>query len=175
MIRGNLAAVRLLSHFNDKDKQVTKEALAAIDLFSKLNNVDREKIASIAIINKLSPNTKIYTQNSLSGYLFFVFKGEVEATRSVRENQVQTLAVFKEGDFFGAVSVIDGGKHSATCVCVTDSEIITIKKTDYDNLMENNPILGIKVLNPLISKICSYLRATNTKIADLSEYISTNK
>ncbi len=174
MIRRNLASVNLLSHLNDKDKRVTKEALAAIDFFSKLNDVDREKIASIASINKLSRNTQIYTQNSLSGNLFFVLKGEVASTRSVRHDQVQTLGVFKKGDFFGAVSIIDGGKHSATCVCVTDSEVITIKKIDFDNLMENNPILGIKVLNYLISKICSYFRTTNSKIADLSDYISTN-
>ncbi len=154
---------------------VEKEDLAAIPIFSDLNETEREKIAAITEEKEFLKNASIISQTSPSGQLFIVQKGEVKITRLIRDQQEQTLAVLKDGDFFGGVSFVDGQKHSASAVCTADSVIFVISKTDFDKLTEEDPVLGVRLVKHLTLSICNYLRTMNIKFYDMVQYVSLTR
>lgn len=151
---------------------VTKEDLSAINLFSQFSDAEREKLASITKRAEFLRGSCIYRQDGSGGQLFIVYKGEVRITRLLREQQMQTLAVLKNGDFFGAVSLIDGKEHSATATCISDSVVFTINKPDFDKLAQENPALGIEMLKLLSSRISFFVRTMNSKFIDMVQYVS---
>ncbi len=151
---------------------VSNESLAEISIFSDLNETDREKIAAITQKKEYLKDTSIISQTSPGGQLFIVRKGEIKITRFIRENQEQTLTVLKSGDFFGSLSFVDGQTYSASAVCVADSVVFVIDKSDFDELSDKNPVLGINILKRLTLSICSYLRTMNIKFYDMVQYVS---
>ncbi len=154
---------------------VNKEDLARIPLFSQLSDAEREKVVSITKKMEFLRDNYIFNQDGSGGQLFIVHKGEVKITRLIREHHEQTLAVLRNGDFLGAVSLIDGKEHSASAVCTADSVIFTIYKADFDKLAQEDTALGLKILKLLTTEVGSFLRTMNSKFIDMVQYVSITR
>ena len=154
---------------------VNKEDLAEIPIFSHVDEAGREKIASIIEKRKFLRGTPIFNLASSGKQLFIIHKGEVKITRLIRDRQEQTLALVKNGDFFGALSFVGGGEYSASAVCTVDSVIFVIDKADFDKLSREDPLLGINILKHLTFSICSHLRTMNDKFSDMVQYVSLTR
>ena len=71
----------------------------------------------------------------------------------------KTLAVLKEGDFFGEMSVIDGSPRSATATAIEPAELVIFDREVFMNQVRENPLIEY-VLHTLIKR----LRATDEQI-----------
>ena len=71
----------------------------------------------------------------------------------------KTLAVLKEGDFFGEMSVIDGSPRSATATAVEPTELVIFDREVFMNQVRENPLIEY-VLHTLIRR----LRETDEQI-----------
>ena len=150
---------------------VSNSDLEAVPLFLKLSDAERKIITSVTSKQEYLKDDIIINENSPGGTLFVVKEGEVKITRLARVNNVQNLATVKSGEFFGGISLIDNEKYSASAVCVTDCMIFQISNTDFNELANKHPLLGIKILNYICIENCLQLRTINTKILGMVEYI----
>ena len=150
---------------------VNKDELAPISLFSQFSDEEREKIASITDRKEFRKDTSIINEGSSGGELFIIHQGKVNITRVIREHEYQTLAILRDGDFFGSLSFIDGCKHCASAVCATDSIIFNTSKGNFDKLVDKDPKLGIKLLTIISINNCLHLRRMNSKVFDLIKYV----
>jgi CRP/FNR family transcriptional regulator len=171
----NLATVLHSSQFCDIDKEVgivsTKD-LMALPIFYRLDEAEREIIASITRKGNYLKDEIIFNQSQSGGQLFVLYKGEVKITRLIRARRNQTLAQLKSGDIFGEETLICGDEHTTSAVCTTDSEIFVIKKDDFDRIAREHPVLGTKILNFVTRSVCSRLRKINAKICDMVDYVT---
>ena len=154
---------------------IDKEELSGIPLFAELSGVEREEIAAIIDKKKFSANSVIPGKSGSCGQLYIVKEGQVKLVRVIREHQEQTLGILKKGEFFGRVSFIDGQEHPAYVVSTTDSEILTLNKDDFNELARKDPMLAEKILIPLTTSLCAYLRMLTSKVKDLVEYVTSSK
>ncbi|MGD9379750.1 MAG: Crp/Fnr family transcriptional regulator, partial [candidate division WOR-3 bacterium] len=53
----------------------------------------------------------------------------------------KTLAVLKEGDFFGEMAIIDGSPRSAGAVAVTPVSLLVIDKESFKEKLRENPLI----------------------------------
>lgn len=150
---------------------VSKEDLAAIPMFSNLSGEEMDIISSICYKKEYSKDDIIIGENAPGGMLFIVQKGEVKIARLARALKDENLAIHKEGEFFGGISLIDGEKYSASAVCVTDTVTFQISKADFDEMAKKNPPLGIKLLEAISVKNSFHLRRINSKINDMINYV----
>ncbi len=151
---------------------IDKKELSGIPLFAELSEAECEEIAGITDKKQFVKDDVISEQNGPSGQLFVVKGGEVKLVRVIRDNQQQTLGKLRSGEFFGRLSFIDGQHHHASVISITDSVILTINGSDFDELARNNPALAQKILIPITATLCSYLRMLNSKVNDLTEYVT---
>ncbi len=153
-------------------KNATKEDLAVMPLFADLSEEEIEKIIPITHKKSLPRETSLVNQIDTGGQFFLLHSGAAKVIHSIRENQVQILAVHGKGDFFGEASFVEGKQRDTLAICTADSVISIIDKNDFDKLAEEYPALGVKILKVIAFSICSNLRTLTTKVNTMVQYIS---
>ncbi|TET23086.1 MAG: Crp/Fnr family transcriptional regulator [Candidatus Cloacimonadota bacterium] len=90
--------------------------------------------------------------------MYLIKSGKVRISKPAGEIE-KTLAVLKEGDFFGEMSVIDGSPRSATAMAVEPTELVIFDREVFMNQVRENPLIEY-VLHTLIRR----LRETDEQI-----------
>jgi CRP-like cAMP-binding protein len=104
--------------------------------------------------------------------IYIVRKGKVDVTRMNTDSDSLALAVLKEGNFFGELSFFDFKPHSATTVVsVPDTEVLSLRRPDFDRVVETYPLIGYKILINIIHEISSVIRKMNDSYINMTDYM----
>lgn len=71
------------------------------------------------------------------------------------------LATLTEGHSFGEMSLIDNLPRSATIVTNSKSDVLQLKKNDFDVLLQKHPPIGVILLMELTDFLCQHVRDGN--------------
>ncbi|MBI5663624.1 MAG: cyclic nucleotide-binding domain-containing protein [Nitrospirae bacterium] len=97
--------------------------------------------------------------------------GKVRVCRKTREGHKQVLAVLKENNFYGELSILDGRSHSASVEAVEDTKVLILHKRSMDKLLNENPVTAFNILRAMTIEICELLRQMNAKFMDMVNYV----
>lgn len=90
--------------------------------------------------------------------MYLIKSGKIRISKPAGDVE-KTLAVLKEGDFFGEMSVIDGSPRSATATAIEPAELVIFDREVFMNQVRENPLIEY-VLHTLIRR----LRETDEQI-----------
>src|ERR1700724_3528837 len=97
--------------------------LGAIPLFRKLSPAALDKISGLMVKVGFKAGDTIFLANEPGDALYVVDSGKVRIwVRDGDANEV-TLSEVEAGNFFGEMSVLDGGKRSANATAVVDATL----------------------------------------------------
>ena len=91
------------------------DVLRAIPLFRSMTDEGRADVASLLEEAHFEAGKVICREDEPGGFCHIILSGEVEVAAHSKSGEKVVLATLGAGEFFGEISVIDGGKHSATC------------------------------------------------------------
>jgi len=140
-------------------------------LFAGLDAHALEQLASIADPRSYKAGQPIYAEGESDAALFLVVKGAVKIDKQVNAEQQQTMAQIKAGEFFGIISFVIGGEHSVSAQAIADTELLLIRRTEFDKLAARNPAVGFKIVMKMSSELASLLRDMDEKFVELVGYI----
>jgi CRP-like cAMP-binding protein len=86
--------------------------------------------------------------------MFVVLGGTARVTRRGRR-----VGVVLPGDFFGELSVIDGGPRSATVAADTDLTVLRLSRPTLRRLIEQDPSISIPILVGMVARLRQISRA----------------
>lgn len=133
------------------------------DLFSGLRNDAIEKIGSIARERNIPGKQIIYSAQDKDEVMFILKKGKVRIFKLSVDGKMITLAILKDGDTFGAMSIIKGGISEAFAETLEDSYICAIRQEDFSAVIKEMPEIALR----LIEKINQKLKEAESRIEDL--------
>ncbi len=115
--------------------------LARVPLFAGLSDDEHARIARVAG-HLHEPSGEVLTKEGERGdELMIVLEGEVE----VRHGE-ELLATLGPGDHLGEVALREAdARRSATAVATTPVVIAFIGRLDFDQLLEEIPVLAVRV------------------------------
>jgi CRP/FNR family transcriptional regulator, cyclic AMP receptor protein len=126
------------------------EALAAQPLFSTCTDDELRKVASIGTAIDVEPGHQL-THEGRRGWEFFVVTaGEARCTIEGKE-----VATYGPGDFFGEMSLIDGGARTATVVAVTPMSLIVIDSREFNGMLATAPATAKRILKVMSARLRS--------------------
>lgn len=106
----------------------------------------------------------IFEEKTNADAFYIIAQGEVEILKKSDDGILETLAVKKEYDSFGEMSMIDDLPRSATIRAKTDLKLLMINKDDFLELMRSLSKLSYSIAK----NVCHTVRTTNeTYIRDL--------
>jgi CRP/FNR family transcriptional regulator, cyclic AMP receptor protein len=104
-------------------------------------------------INHYKKKQLIYSEGNHPGRLYFVIKGKVKTFKSNDDGKELTIGLYKEGDFFGYVALLENSVYKETAEAMEDTEIAVIPREDFETLINNNPEVTRKFIRMLANNV----------------------
>ncbi len=140
------------------------DTLRSIPLFSHLRDGDIERIGKGARDRHYTKNSVIVFENDPGEGLYVVLSGQVKVAKIGEDGREVILSTRGEGDFFGEMSLIDDEPRSAHVIAMEDSDLLVLRREDFQKRLHETPRIAIGLLGAL----CKRLRLADKKIGGLA-------
>jgi len=138
--------------------------LQSVPIFSDLSPSDLNKIAERMVLRAFTKGQMILLEDDLGQTFFVIAGGSVKITRLSDDGREVILAMLGESDFFGEMSLLDGAGRSANVVALDSSEVLTLARNDFLEILQDYPKISISLLDELTQRI----RKSDQQIESLS-------
>ena len=134
-----------------KSENVKKEFAKNMNgLNDFLNNArgfeDLKKLSEKNEVRVLKKKNDIYTERTYPKGIFFINKGKVKTSRTNDQGKEFITGLYKEGDFFGYLALLEDSKYMDTATALEDSEVCMIPKEDFASLIYKNAEVSKKFI-----------------------------
>lgn len=146
--------------------------MAILDHFAKSRLVDQlnkeETQLFFQKFRKVSVKSgeHVFKEKDAGDKLYIVQKGTVSLKKVVTGNVEKQLSVAREGFIFGELSFMDGKERSASAFVEEESDLLSLKRSDFDDFIQKNPKTGMKIYSNLLYIVVERLRRTNDAYRD---------
>lgn len=117
------------------------DLLSAVPLFSGLSRRHLKKLAEHADVVRFREREEIVESGHPGGTFYVILEGEARVVRGGK-----AIGRVEPGEFFGEISLLDGGPRSATVVAATPVTAIRIFKRSFDRVVTQEPAVASKIL-----------------------------
>jgi CRP/FNR family transcriptional regulator, cyclic AMP receptor protein len=124
----------------------TAEHLASVPFFALLDDEERKILAAQVDIVNFDEKAQIFETGEPGDALFVVLKGAVEIYFKNDTGERIVLEVARAGDFFGEISLLDGGPRTAAAVTIEEVEALVVDRHDLDELLKRKPGAALDLL-----------------------------
>lgn len=122
------------------------DMLAEVPFFALLDDQERATLAERLDTVKVSAGTTLYNAGDPGDSLYVVRSGEVELFFKNDTGHKIVVETARTGDFFGEVSLMDGGPRTASAVVVHDLEALVVDRGDLDEFFRLRPEASLDLL-----------------------------
>ena len=149
----------------------TLARLKKISLFKDLSNDELKKVSKLFKEKTVRKGAVIWEEGSPEQGLHIIESGKVSISRKTKDNNKQVLAIMKKDGFIGELSLLDGRSHSASAEALIKTNLLIIRKADFDKLLNKNPKIAYKIVRDMAIEISHILRNMNDKFINMVDYI----
>jgi len=137
--------------------------LQKVPLFGQLSPAELDRVAEITRERSYPRNSVILFEDDPGDALYVVAKGQVKVVLIGEDGREVILSVLGEGDFFGEMSLIDEEPRSAHVIAMEDSNLLVIRREDFQSILQQSPGIAMGLLRELSRR----LRRVDEKVGSL--------
>lgn len=147
----------------------SSQILEQISLFAGLLPVHLARIGKLAQVHAYKRGEHVFRHGDASDGLYLVITGSIRISRNVAGIGEEALAVLREGQHFGEMSLIeDDATRSADAICHERAELLKLPKDDLRDLMFVDRELAYELLWRFVRTLSGRLRDSNDRLMMLS-------
>lgn len=136
--------------------------LEASPLFRGLPAASLQRIASLAVQRSYRTGEIVFSQGDPGDALYGVVTGRIRISAGTTEGKELYLNVMEPGDTFGEIALLDGGPRTASATATAPSELVSIRREHFRELLAREPSLSLELL-----RLCGErLRWTSGQVED---------
>lgn len=137
--------------------------LEKVPLFKDLNEDSYKLIMDNITLEYYPKNHMIFSFGDQGDAMYIIKKGFVKIFQGPTDDpdEQTVLATLSDNSFFGEMALISDKSRNANALTLEESEIFVLKKSDFDNLVTNNPSLAEQISSEFIQRIKSNNRNEN--------------
>ena len=141
--------------------------LKKIKPFSTLTDEETWNIRKISKEVYYQEGQKIFEEGVEGDAFYIMINGKVKIVKKNPQGKEETLAVVKEGEFFGEIALLDEGVRSAGAVASENASLFVVTRADFKKLLDNNDVLSQKLLWVFVRTLSHRLREVDKVMADM--------
>ena len=139
------------------------DVLRKVPLFSDLSEAELARFAEVTREREYPKNSVILFEDDPGDALYIVSTGQVKVVLIGEDGREVILSVLGDGDFFGEMALIDDEPRSAHVIAMRDSQLLVLRRDDFQAQLVAQPKIGLKLLRVLVQR----LRRADEKIGGL--------
>ena len=142
------------------------DLLIGIPMFDKIKSDDLIVLARHMNFMDFEPKEVIFSEGDKGDFVCFVTKGTLEVFKKNEKGKDVVIAALGKGRSLGEMSIIDDFPRSATVRSKTKSTLLILTRKGFEQLLEQYPQIGIKMIKGLAKLLSMNLRKTSSLLAD---------
>jgi diguanylate cyclase (GGDEF)-like protein len=150
---------------NDKN-----EFLKNVRIFCDLTDVEIQTLLGLLHPRELSKGETLFQQGDAGGELFVVESGAMGIAVTLDDGKTLEIAEFKQGDFFGEMSIFEKEPRSATCYAKSRSRLLAMNEREFFQLVDSNPASAGKVMTHMLAVTRRRLEDTGGFLSDMVQW-----
>lgn len=139
------------------------DVLKRVPLFADLSEADLARFGDVTREREYPKNSIILFEDDPGDALYIVSAGQVKVVLIGEDGREVILSVLGDGDFFGEMSLIDDEPRSAHVIAMRDSQLLVLRRDDFQSQLERHPKVALQLLRVLVQR----LRRADEKIGGL--------
>ncbi len=128
--------------------------LKSLSLFTETPETILSDLAPLLEEIEYEQGTPVFKEGDIGDSMYIIYKGEVKIHKGNT-----TLAILKEKEVFGELSLLDSESRSASATCQTDCFLFKIDQEPFYELLDARP----EIARGFIKILCQRLRSQNEK------------
>ena len=110
---------------------------------------DLKKLSEQRNIRQYKKKESVYMEGNYPRGIYFVVKGKVKSFKIHEGGKEFITGLYKEGDFFGYLDMMEEGKYTDSATTLEDSQVCLIPKEDFFSLIYKNSEVSQKFIKML--------------------------
>jgi CRP/FNR family cyclic AMP-dependent transcriptional regulator len=127
--------------------------LKSIPLFIGMDDDEITALAAIMDEESFRAGQVIFKAEETGGRLYIIQAGQIELSIVDDDDEKLVLELLEAGDFFGELSLLDGGTRSATSTATQRTEVLVLNRHEFLDLMLQKPHMAQDVMVALAKRI----------------------
>jgi CRP-like cAMP-binding protein len=140
--------------------------LPRLPFFGALTDEQMEVVSGHLEVLDLEPKQTVFEEGDPGDCVYFIIQGSLEVNMEAGWGENVALATLSNGALFGEMSIIDDLPRSASIVALTKSTVLSLKKADFERILEEYPSIGVVILKGLAAILSQRLRDTSESLFD---------
>lgn len=122
--------------------------------FDDMSSLDElKKLSKDRRLKSFKKKEIIFNDGNIPNYLYFLSKGKVKTHQNHEYGKEFITNLYKEGDFFGYIALLEEKPFNETAEALEDSEVLLIPKDDFYSLVYSNNHVMKKFIKMLSDNI----------------------
>jgi sulfate permease, SulP family len=140
-----------------------------IDLFSGLAEGTLSGLTACMKEMSFAPGQRVFSQGESGDEMFIVRRGAVRILLSLDGGKQHHLATIGRGDFFGELSFLESGSHSADAEAKVPTDLYVLSRSQFNAHMQPDAPGSTQIFSRLALVIADKLRQTDVELRALEE------
>lgn len=140
------------------------DLLRRVSIFKDLDDNALGELSSCLKPQEFARDALIVGQDEKGEALYIVERGRVKVVLYGESGREVILTVFRAGEFFGEMSLLDGGPRSANVMAVEATSALVLPRADFMKYLIGHPNVAINIL----AELCRRLRHADSVIGNLA-------
>ncbi len=140
-------------------------------LGAELSDDEAGILSGLMTPRELSDGDYLIEEGTTDDSLHVVVEGKLEVVKKSAADHEASLAILREGDLAGELSFIDGHEHTVGLKALTHSQILSLERDKFENIVAENPQLVYKVMRAIARSTHRIVHRMNIENMELNNYI----
>jgi len=128
-------------------------------------------LSSLLQSRELADGEFLISEGATDDSLHVLLGGRLEVMKRTVGDDMASLAVLREGDLAGELSFIDGHQHTVSLRAVGDSQVLSLNREAFENIVDEQPRLVYKVMRAIARSTHRIVHRMNMEFIELNNYI----
>lgn len=142
------------------------DMLAKAQGFEDFDHTELMCLAKHMKAYRVSAGSTIFRERDRNSYLGVVVEGRICVYKEDCDNENKLFGFVTAGRIFGEISVIDYLPYSASLLAESDAIILLMSRENFNQCINENPLIGVRLLKLIARLLCTRLRSTSGQLVD---------
>lgn len=119
-----------------------RDAVGLVPLFAGLSRRHQHRVADLAVEEAIMEGATIVREGDIGETFYVILEGEAKVTTK----SGRVVNRLRPGDFFGEISLLDGGPRTANVIADTPMVLLGVARKAFFRAIADQPEIGVRLL-----------------------------
>jgi len=135
--------------------------------FKTLTNEEIEQFLNFCEFRAGLKGEHLWEEGDTDNYAVFILSGKLGIKKKTEFDKYMIVGTFAKGTVAGELCLLTDRNRSVTAVILEDIEILRLMSEDFEKLISEYPMLGLKLLRHIFLVISNRLNRSTSRIASI--------